>query len=245
MLNDAHYHPATVDEQMRTLQPAPQSFPNGQQTIQQNARDQPVTFTQHPKPFDGDFYPAMHETQQQIPSSVSTFKLNPTVSCFIPQNMVIYPTQPQQPVNGLPTQVDSVAPKGSVNHKIQEESELLPEQNAPTNSTEKVTQNGLKPNIEPNELNVDALNVKDEIASAKPSVTKAEEPVASSKPVSRSWADIVSKGQKPGKVAFAKPTVSNNSEAVARNVKIEQEKEVLLLAEDKMSIALGSKLHLF
>ncbi|GBN35880.1 Ubiquitin carboxyl-terminal hydrolase 10-B [Araneus ventricosus] len=241
MLNDAHCHPEPVDEQMRTLQHAPQSFPNGQQTLQQNACDQQVTFSQHPKPFEGDFYPTMHETQQ-IPSNVSTFKLNPTVSCFIPQNMVIYPTQPQQPVNGLPTQADSAAANANVNCKIHEESELLPEQNAPTNLTEKVTQNGLKQNVEPNELSVDALKVKEEVASAKPTVAKAEEPVAPSRPVGRSWADIVSKGPKPAKVTFAKPTVSNN-EAVVRNVKIEQEKEVLLLAEDKMSFALGKHLH--
>ncbi|KAF8770337.1 Ubiquitin carboxyl-terminal hydrolase 10 like protein [Argiope bruennichi] len=112
--------------------------------------------------------------------------------------MVIYPTQPQQPINGLPAQADRIAPSANVNHKINERSELLYEQNTPTNLTEKVTQNGIKQNVE-SELNVDALNVKDETTSAKAAVPKAEEPTASSRPVNRSWADIVTED----KMSFA------------------------------------------
>ncbi|GFQ92680.1 ubiquitin carboxyl-terminal hydrolase 10 [Trichonephila clavata] len=235
IINTSHYYTSTIVEQARTLQSGCQNLSNGQQ----NAYDQNVAFSQPPKPFSGDVYSNVHDTQQ-IPAAVSTFKLNPTVSSFVPQNMVNY-HQSNQPLNGFPVQAHNVVTTSiHENKKGHANNEILPEQNVSINNfVEQVDQNDLKQSLESVKLDSVSTTDKNDVANTEISLIK-NETAAPSKPERRSWADIVSRGQKPGKAPPAKPV--NKNEKVVRVVKIEQEKD-LSIAEDKISLLLGKHLH--
>ncbi|GFT93888.1 ubiquitin carboxyl-terminal hydrolase 10 [Nephila pilipes] len=235
---NSHYYTSPNTDQERTLLPAHQKVSNGQQ----NAYDQNYSFSQPPKPFSGDFYSNVHETQQ-IPAAVSTFKLNPTVSSFVPQNMVNY-HQPNQPLNGLSVQAHNIVTTCvHENQKGQMDigNETLPEQNVSINNfVEQVDQNSVKQTLESVKSNSVSITVKDETANAESSLTKNES-AAPSKPGLRSWADVVSRGPKPEKVPPAKPV--NQNKKTIKVLKPEQEKDALSIAADKMSLILGKHLH--
>lgn len=233
---NSHYYTSPITDQARTLQPACQNVSNGQQ----NAYDQNISFSKPPKPFSGDVYSDVSDTQQ-IPAVVSTFKLNPTVSSFVPQNMVNY-HQSNQPLNGFPVQAHNVVTTSvHENQKGHVSNENFQEQNVSiSNFVEQGNQNDLKQSLEPVKLDSVSTAIKDDAPNTESSLKKSEN-TAPSKPVRRSWADVVSLGQKPKIIPPTKPV--NQNEKVVKIVKIEQESDDLPIAEDKMSLILGKHLH--
>ncbi|GIY14858.1 ubiquitin carboxyl-terminal hydrolase 10 [Caerostris darwini] len=196
-----------------------QNFFNNQLTFPQNYYDHCNTFPLPPEQFNGNF----HETQQ-LPNSVSLFKLNPTVSSFVPQNMTNFP-QSEEPINGLPTQVDSI-PSASKDYedKIVEKDYIEP-----------VIQNGVDNDTKGDKLEVVSPE-NDKKCSKEPAMDEVSPP---SQPVRRSWADVVSKGQKPKNTVSTKPSGSNK---VVKNVKMEKE-NVPSIVEDKMASQLANHLN--
>lgn len=214
----------------RTVLQASQNYTNG--PVSQNSFDTyntPMTYCEPLKTVNGDVQSKAHPKKVYAPTT--NFKLNPTVSCFVPsnfQNQIAASNTSHTPI---------VEPDTNVSQNTEKEETFVDEE---TDSLEtevsdlQIKPNGieLKEETKVSEANVSSVSVKSEQTSV----------VTPSAP--RSWADIVSRGQSANKnqVAANKPAVQNGSKVVKVPIKL-QEPETLSLDEDKLALVLGSKLH--
>lgn len=198
--------------------------------VSQNSFDTyntPMTYCDPLKTVNGDVQSKTHPKKVFAPAT--NFKLNPTVSCFVPSNF-----QNQIATSNI-SHTPVVEPDANVSKNTVKEETFVDEE---TDSLEtEVSDHQIKPNdielkeeTKVSEANVSSLPVKSEQTSVTPSAP-------------RSWADIVSRGQSANKnqLAANKPAVQNGNKVVKVPIKL-QEPETLSLDEDKLALVLGSKL---
>ena len=214
----------------RTVLQAPQNYTNG--PISQNSFDTynaPMTYCDPPKTVNGDVQSKTHPNQ--VYATATNFKLNPTVSCFVPSNFQNQITS----TNSSSSHLSVVETDTNVSKSPEKDEAFVGKDSVEAETSDlQIKQNGIElkeENSKLNETNVSLIPVKSEQTSVIPSAP-------------RSWADIVSRGQSANKNQHAsnKPVLQNGAKVIKVPVKL-QEPETLSLDEDKLALILGSKLN--
>lgn len=221
----------------RTVLQTSQNFTNG--PVSKNSFDTynapmtnvSMTFCDPPKTVNGDVQPKQH--LNQVYASTTNFKLNPTVSCFVPSNFQNQITTSNSSSSHIPaTETDASDSKNTEKEEtfISEEAVSVEAEASDLS----IKQNGI-------ELKEDTSLSHEADVSAVP--VKSEQTSVPSAP--RSWADIVSRGQSANKnqLASNKPVLQNGAKVINVPIKLE-EPETLSLDEDKLALVLGSKFKL-
>ncbi|XP_035230171.1 ubiquitin carboxyl-terminal hydrolase 10-B-like [Stegodyphus dumicola] len=176
----------------------------------------------------------------QVHTPAASFKLNPTVSCFVPQNIKGFVQKsPSSVSNELQTTVIETHQNNEAG-MVYEKAECLDKQNS-TTGRDIITQvvNGSDQKLEHENVTCGKSNIQSDKMDGTAHANKNR--VSLSVPVRRSWADVVSSGQRvAGKVPLTKPLENGNK---TQNVQKDQEIENLSIEEDKMSLSLGKHLH--
>ncbi|XP_054707677.1 ubiquitin carboxyl-terminal hydrolase 10-like [Uloborus diversus] len=231
------------------------------------------------KNVNGDLYSTAHSSQIQPLTPV--FKLNPTVSCFVPQNIKEYTQQPVS--NGIQThsfeakqpnneqkfesnaqtnfisndeqnfaskdyqshsqqniERDSLQKKTDASSDVQNgvasENRTEVKQIVSNDFNEQVAQNGT---AQKQEQNVEKLT--EQTAQVNVVATASKNDVSDT-PVRRSWADVVSSGQRAVEKIPVVKSPTENEKKPQRIIPIEQESDTYI-DEDKMCLVLGKHLY--
>lgn len=214
----------------RTVLPVTQNYTNGpanQPTY--DTYNPSLTYCDQSKTVNGNVQSIKQPSQ--VYGSSATFKLNPTVSCFVPSNF-------QNQIVASNTSHASLGETDKSISKIPEkDEEIFEDEKVDSLATElsdlQVKQNGIEQREESskiNETNTTTTIVKTEQTPVTPSAPR--------------WADIVSRGQPANKTQLTinKPVIPNGTKVVKVPVK-PQEPENLSLDEDKLALTLGKHLH--
>lgn len=186
-----------------------------------NTYNQTIAYSGVPKTVNGDIQPKVQTAP--LYAAAATFKLNPAVSCFVPSNFQKTVVSSSDPA---PTEDNSETVQTTEPIKVKEELK-----------TETI------PHIKQNGAETKQITPKSESSNEIPGVPKPE--TATSQHVPPSWADIVSKGQKPaGKTSLTTNKIAENGEKTPQAaVKEDTEAENLSVEEDKLALVLGKHLH--
>lgn len=211
----------------RTVLQTPQSYING--PVSQHTFDtynSSLRYCDSPKTLNGDVQSRNQPAQVFAPAS--TFKLNPTVSCFVPSN--------------FQNQIVSSSPDSTVTEQNGNFSETPAKETFEVEETESLVNEVSDLQIKQNGVEQKEEDPKEDETHITLMPTKPEPPPPAVPSVPRSWADIVSRGQSSNKTQNPtnKSVSSNGSKAVKVPVKL-QEPEILSLDEDKLALVLGSK----
>lgn len=220
----------------RTVLQTPQTYSTDlvrQQTY--DTYNAPVSFCEPPKTVNGDVQSKAQPSQAFI--STSTFKLNPTVSCFVPSNFQ------NQIAASDSTDISAAEPKENVCKA--DENEVASD--IEDNTNEEAEESSPEVEVSAQKIKQNGVGQKQEDNSQADETKPAQEPVKS-EPIStipsatRSWADIVSRGQSSGKTQLAtnKPVIANGNKEVKVSIKA-PEQDNLSVEEDKLALVLGSK----